>query len=140
MNFDVTFQPPSVLERNGQINNYTLFYQRVSVSNVVSADMERSITLPRNSSNQGDNFIFSVSGLEENSTYQLSLEACNTNGECLRNNSVASRTTLSAGKRGLCSEAVAKVNTSVFYLRQYPTPLRLFLLFLVIAPFLFRSL
>ena len=91
------FSPADINDRNGEIQNYTLFYTNISSSGEsLSMESELSKSLTRSSDNQGDNFTMTIDGLEAGCEYNFTFQACNEH--CTSEINLGTKTTLDSGK------------------------------------------
>lgn len=91
----LSFSPPAVLNRNGPIVWYKIYYQRLQVNNQVSQGAERNVTVLV--SQQDDNITATLSSLDEFSQYRIDIEACNAQG-CSERTTAPLQVTAQAGE------------------------------------------
>ena len=105
------FRPPALRLRNGQVENYTLFYVRLNTSGVgvsVGSRSTEKSPVKRNASNQNDDVGINANNLEADNIYEFSLQMC-TSSKCSNNRTLGNRTTLSAGKRCLLAHSASEL-------------------------------
>lgn len=91
----VTFNPPSVLNRNGRIIRYNIYYSRQKTNNEYNVGPEMNLTVLI--LQQEASVVVNVSSLDEFSIYTFFIEACNAEG-CSKRLMAGNRTTDESSK------------------------------------------